>query len=86
MKKAKEFIRHLLQRRQEHNEAKREQQLRAEANRRIQAREFEDDIYICMDGMPLLLPSDIGGDICGTIANMRDCYVYYKMAEHRRPC
>ncbi len=88
MEKAKEYIRQILKRRQAYYEAKHERQLRAEADRRIQVREFEDDIYVSIDGIPLLLPNDISerDDICDTIANMRDRYVYYKMEEYRKQC
>lgn len=86
MKKIKEAIRQLLKRRQEYCDAKYMQQLQSEASRRIQIREYEESIYVCVDGIPLLRESDIAADFCDTVGNMRDHWIYYKATEHRRLC
>ncbi len=71
-------------RRQMHHEM----QLREEAQRRIQVREFEDRVYICMDDVPLLdtdILDNFSADVVDLLSDARANYVSYQRIQNAKP-
>lgn len=79
MKTIKEFWRSL----RRHISAKREQQRRRTAEleslHALQIREYDNKVYICLDGVPLLTENHLKTDIVSALWEARDNYVSYKL-------
>ena len=59
------------ERRAQRIEAARQAELDAEARRRVQVMEFNGELFVSVDGVPLLDVSDINGMLPGAVANAR---------------
>ncbi len=67
---------------------RREFQLRDEAQQRIQVREFEDRVYICMDNVPLLdtdILDNFSADVVEILSDARANYVAYRNVQNAKP-
>ena len=58
---------------------KREKELRREALRRIQVREYEGQLYFCCDDIPLLNKEDFCLDVEAILDSVRERYVDYHL-------
>ena len=59
------------ERRAQRIEAARQAELDAEARRRVQVMEFNGELFVSVDGVPLLDVSDSHGMLPGAVANAR---------------
>lgn len=59
---------------------KHERNIKREALSRLQAREFEGDIYLCFDNVPILQEVDLVGDLCHMLETARVHYQEYRLA------
>ncbi len=65
-----------------------EMQLMEEAQRRIQVREFEDRVYICMDDVPLLdtdILDNFSADVVDLLSDARANYISYQRIQNAKP-
>lgn len=60
---------------------RRESHLMREAERRIQVREWNGDMYICVDDIPLLWEDDLSGAMSDALKSIRDTWVNYHFQE-----
>lgn len=58
---------------------KHEQNIKREALSRLQAREFEGDIYICFDNVPIIQEVDLVEDLGNVIETAREHYLEYRL-------
>lgn len=59
---------------------KHERNIKREALSRLQAREFEGDIYLCFDNVPILQEVDLVGDLGYMLETAREHYLEYRLA------
>lgn len=59
---------------------KHERNIKREALSRLQAREFEGDIYLCFDNVPILQEVDLVGDLGHMLETAREHYLEYRLA------
>lgn len=58
---------------------KHEQNIKREALSRLQAREFEGEIYLCFDNVPLIQEVDLVSDLGCALADAREHYLEYRL-------
>lgn len=58
---------------------KHERNIKREALSRLQAREFEGDIYLCFDNVPILQEVDLVGDLGHMLETAREHYLEYRL-------
>lgn len=58
---------------------KHERNIKREALRRLQAREFEGDIYLCFDDVPIIQEVDLIGDLGYLLETAREHYLEYRL-------
>ena len=59
---------------------KHEQNIKSEALVRLQEREFEGNIYICFDNVPIIQEVDLVGDLGYVLETAREHYLEYRLA------
>lgn len=59
---------------------KHERNIKREALSRLQAREFEGDIYLCFDNVPIIQEVDLVEDLGNVIETVRENYLEYRLA------
>lgn len=64
----------------EHYEKKRREEAIAQVNRDVQLREFEGNIWLCYNNVPIVEQSQLKDTLCNTITNTRAAVCrYYKL-------
>lgn len=65
---------------------KRKAMIERESKHAVQVREFDGDIYICLNGVPLIKGDSICGDIVTAVEESREAWMTWreKEAEHGR--
>ena len=63
---------------------KHEQNIKREALSRLQAREFEGNIYLCFDNVPIIQEVDLVGDLGYVLEKAREHYLEYRLANDGR--
>lgn len=58
---------------------KHERNIKREALSRLQAREFEGDIYLCFDNVPIIQEVDLVEDLGNVIETAREYYLEYRL-------
>ena len=58
---------------------KHEQNIKREALSRLQAREFEGEIYLCFDNVPIIQEADLAGDLGYELEAAREHYLEYRL-------
>lgn len=58
---------------------KHEQNIKREALRRLQAREFEGSIYLCFDNVPIIQEVSLVGDLGFVLEEAREHYLEYRL-------
>lgn len=58
---------------------KHERNIKREALSRLQAREFEGDIYLCFDNVPIIQEVDLVEDLGNVIETAREHYLEYRL-------
>lgn len=58
---------------------KHERNIKREALSRLQAREFEGDIYLCFDNVPIIQEVDLIGDLGYVLETAREHYLEYRL-------
>lgn len=58
---------------------KHERNIKREALSRLQAREFEGDIYLCFDNVPIIQEVDLVSDLGCVLENAREHYLEYRL-------
>lgn len=58
---------------------KHERNIKREALSRLQAREFEGEIYLCFDNVPLIQEVDLVSDLGCALADAREHYLEYRL-------
>lgn len=58
---------------------KHERNIKREALSRLQAREFEGDIYLCFDNVPIIQEVDLVEDLDNVIETAREHYLEYRL-------
>lgn len=58
---------------------KHEQNIKREALRRLQAREFEGSIYLCFDNVPIIQEVDLVGELGFVLEEAREYYLEYRL-------
>lgn len=53
-----------------------------ESRRAVQVREFNDEVYICLNGVPMLTEADTKADILMALTAARRNYVFYKISQY----
>lgn len=86
MEKIIQAIRELSRRWSDSRTAKKEREIKAEVSRRVQVKEYMGNLYICVDGMPLLRDVDVNDDLCTTVETMREHWMYYRIMEQIKRC
>ena len=86
MEKIIQAIRELLRRWNDSRTAKKEREAKAESSRRVQVKEYMGNLYICVDGMPLLRDVDVNDDLCTTVETMRENWMHYRIMELINRC
>lgn len=59
---------------------KHERNIKREALSRLQAREFEGEIYLCFDNVPIIQEVDLAEDLGYTLETAREHYLEYRLA------
>lgn len=59
---------------------KHERNIKREALSRLQAREFEGEIYLCFDNVPIIQEVDLVSDLGYTLKTAREYYLEYRLA------
>lgn len=59
---------------------KHERNIKREALSRLQAREFEGEIYLCFDNVPIVQEEDLAGCLGYTLDTARKHYLEYRLA------
>lgn len=86
MEKIIQAIRELLRRWNDSRTAKKEREAKAESSRRVQVKEYMGNLYICVDGMPLLRDVDVNDDLCTAVETMRENWMHYRIMEQIKRC
>lgn len=60
---------------------KHERNIKREALSRLQAREFEGEIYLCFDNVPILQEVDLVQDLGCTLETAREHYLEYRLLD-----
>ena len=79
MKRIKEMWRTMRQNWKKRNVESMRKNAERTSERVLQVREYENDIFICMDDVPLLAAEQLSGDIIATLWQMRELYVGYTL-------
>lgn len=58
---------------------KHERNIKREALSRLQAREFEGEIYLCFDNVPIIQEVDLVSDLGCTLKTAREYYLEYRL-------
>ena len=58
---------------------KHERNIKREALVRLQAREFEGNIYLCFDNVPIIQEVDLVGDLGYVLETAREQYLEYRL-------
>ena len=58
---------------------KHERNIKREALSRLQAREFEGEIYLCFDNVPIIQEVDLIGDLGYVLETAREHYLEYRL-------
>ena len=58
---------------------KHERNIKREALSRLQAREFEGDIYLCFDNVPIIQEVDLVSDLGCVLEDAREHYLEYRL-------
>lgn len=58
---------------------KHERNIKREALSRLQAREFEGDIYLCFDNVPIIQEVDLVDDLGRVLEEAREHYLEYRL-------
>ena len=58
---------------------KHERNIKREALVRLQAREFEGEIYLCFDNVPIIQEADLAGDLGYVLETAREHYLGYRL-------
>ena len=58
---------------------KHEQNIKREALSRLQAREFEGEIYLCFDNVPIIQEVDLVEDLGYVLETAREHYLEYRL-------
>lgn len=58
---------------------KHERNIKREALSRLQAREFEGDIYLCFDNVPIIQEVDLVEDLGCVLETAREHYLEYRL-------
>lgn len=58
---------------------KHERNIKREALSRLQAREFEGEIYLCFDNVPIVQEVDLVSDLGYTLKTAREYYLEYRL-------
>lgn len=58
---------------------KHERNIKREALSRLQAREFEGEIYLCFDNVPILQEADLSGGVGYMLEIAREHYLEYRL-------
>ena len=58
---------------------KHERNIKREALSRLQAREFEGDIYLCFDNVPIIQEVDLVEDLGYVLETARENYLEYRL-------
>lgn len=58
---------------------KHERNIKREALVRLQAREFEGEIYLCFDNVPIIQEADLAGDLGYVLVTAREHYLEYRL-------
>lgn len=59
---------------------KHERNIKREALSRLQAREFEGEIYLCFDNVPIVREADLTVDLVDELEIAREYYLKYRLA------
>ena len=59
---------------------KHERNIKREALVRLQAREFDGNIYLCFDNVPIIQEVDLVGDLGYVLETAREYYLEYRLA------
>ena len=59
---------------------KHERNIKREALIRLQAREFEGEIYLCFDNVPIIQEVDLVEDLGCVLETAREHYIEYRLA------
>lgn len=59
---------------------KHERNIKREALSRLQAREFEGEIYLCFDNVPIVREMDLAGGVGYILEIAREHYLEYRLA------
>lgn len=60
---------------------KHERNIKREALSRLQAREFEGEIYLCFDNVPIVQEVDLAQDLGCTLETAREHYLEYRLLD-----
>lgn len=74
--------------RKQRRRVRHDRQLWEDAQQRIQVREFEDHVYICMDNVPLLdtdILDNFAADVVEILSDARANYVAYQNVQNAKP-
>lgn len=58
---------------------KHERNIKREALSRLQAREFEGEIYLCFDNVPIIQEVDLVSDLGSVLTDAREHYLEYRL-------
>lgn len=58
---------------------KHERNIKREALSRLQAREFEGEIYLCFDNVPIIQEVDLVSDLGSVLTDARELYLEYRL-------
>lgn len=61
---------------------KHERNIKREALSRLQAREFEGEIYLCFDNVPIVQEVDLAGDLGCMLKAAREYYLEYRLMDN----
>lgn len=61
---------------------KHERNIKREALSRLQAREFEGEIYLCFDNVPIIQEVDLAEDLGCAIETAREHYLEYRLLDN----
>lgn len=78
LEKIKKHIQVWHEERAERIEANRQARLDAEAREAVQVMEFNGELYVCVNGVPLFGVDDIKGELTEAVANGRQNYKDWK--------
>ena len=82
MKAISQALKKVIAKVREESEASEERHLRKEANRRIQVREFDGELYVSIDNLPIIATAGGKADMVKTVSMVRDIYIRYKQTKN----